>query len=105
MRLSSLIYRSLLSLTALFCVSRFCVALCCVDWVFGECPSKLRISCTRRLIFVQEIPNKNTFLGYLVKHSKTFIILTKTPELLIASLFDVTAFAAGYDGLHSFKRK
>jgi len=82
-------------LTALFIVSRFCVALCCTDWVFGECPSKHRISCIRLLIFVQEIPNKNTFLGYLVKHSKTVTTLTKTPELLIASLFDVTAFAAG----------
>jgi hypothetical protein len=52
------------------------------------------------LIFVQEIPNKNTFtfLGYLVKHSKTITTLTKPPELLIASLFDVTAFATGYEG-------
>jgi len=90
------------SLTALFSVSRFCVALCCTDWVFGECPSKHRISCIRLSIFVQKIPSKNTFLGYFVKHSKTVTTSTKPPELLNASLFDVTAFAAGYEGGHAF---
>lgn len=65
------------SLTVLFCVSRFCVTLCCTDWVFGECPSKHRISCIRLLIFVQKIPNKNTFLGYLVKHSKPSLLWEK----------------------------
>jgi hypothetical protein len=92
------------SLTALFCVSSLCVALCSTDWLFGECASNHRISCIRLLDFVLEIPNQNTLLSDLVKHNKTFTTWTKPPELQIASLLDVTVFAAGIEGWHAFYR-